>query len=251
MDSTHLYERTFQLDDISIRAGGDGRTVVAYAAMFNTPAEIKDQDGHYIETITPDAFTKTITERAGQIQVFYNHGKTIYGTPSERFSMPLGTPEEILADGRGVRTVTRYNRNLLADEVLESIRNGDITGQSFSGKFVRSNRTRSRDGGLDTIVRSEVMLHEYGPTPNPAYKEAGILGVRANELAQVIEGLDDTQRAELIQLLSTSHNGTPLPVDDAAPQGTSPTNDTPAESHLSMPTAREVHERLASFRKAS
>lgn len=249
-----ICQRTFLLEDIAIRSGGDGRTVAAYAAVFNTSAEIRDQDGHYLETIGPGAFDKTITERVGQIGVFYNHGKTLYGTPSERGSLPLGTPEEIRADERGLFTVTRYNRTPLADEVLEAIRNGDIRGQSFSGKFMpgRSQRARGQNGALDTIIRSEISLTEYGPTPMPSYKEAAILGVRAQDLAAVLEHLDDDTRTELIHILSTSRNiGTPLQIVDAALEGTSPVNDTPATSHLSMPTPREVHERLASFRKAS
>lgn len=247
-------ERTYLLEDIAIRSGGDGRTVVAYAAVFNTPAEIHDQDGHYLETIGPGAFDKTLTDQAGRIQVFYNHGKTLYGTPSERFSMPLGTPEEITADGRGLLTVTRYNRNPLADEVLEGIRNGDIKGQSFSGRFIpgRSQRSKGRDGAPDTILRSEVALREYGPTPIPSYKDAAIVGVRAEELAAVLEGLNDETRAELIKILSTSRIiGTPLQAVDAAPEGTSTDNDTPAESHLSGPAPTERRLYVARFRKAS
>lgn len=248
-------ERTYQIEDIAIRSGGDGRTVTAYAAVFNTPAEIQDQDGHYMETIAPTAFDKTIAENAGRVGVFYNHGKTLYGTPSERGSMPLGKPVEIRSDERGLFTVTQYNRTPLADEVLEAIKNGDITGQSFSGRFMpgRSQRTRGKNGALDTIVRSEVALREYGPTPMPSYKEAAIVGVRAEELAAVIEGLDDDQRAELISILSTSRSGgTPLPVGDAASQGTSPTNDTPAEhGHLSGPAPSERRLYAARFRKAS
>lgn len=245
-----ICERTFLLDDISIRAGGDGRTVVAYAAVFDTPAEVVDQDGHYTESIDRGAFDKTISERAGQISCFYNHGKTIYGTPSERFSMPLGTPEEITADERGLLTVTRYNRNALADEVLESIRNGDIRGQSFSGRFMpgRSQRTKGTGGGLDHIHRSEVALREYGPTPMPAYKEAGIVGVRAEDLAETIQGLSEEERADLIRILSTHHaNGAPLPAVDAAPRGTSPANDTPPTGHLSGPSPSERRLRVLKF----
>jgi HK97 family phage prohead protease len=245
-------ERTFVVEDISIRSGGDGRTVVAYAAVFNTPAEISDQDGHYLESIAPGAFDKTIGERAGQIGVFYNHGKTLFGTPSERASMPLGNPEEIRADDRGLLTITRYNRTPLADEVLEAIRNGDITGQSFSGRFVpgKSQRSRGRDGTIDTIVRTEISLREYGPTPMPSYKEAAIVGVRAEELAAVIEGLDDDQRNELIAILSTSRTvGEPPPDTEAAP-GTSVPNDKP-ETHLSGPAPTERRLYVARFRKAS
>lgn len=205
-------ERMFELDDISIRSGGDGRTVVAYAAMFGVEAEINDQDGHYIETIARTAFDRTIAARAGKISVFYNHAKTMYGTPSERFSMPLGLPLEITPDAKGVLTVTRYNNNPLADEVLESIRNGDITGQSFSGKAIRSQRTRNRSGGLDAIVRNEMSLLEYGPTPMPAYKEAAIMGVRSEELAIALRSLSVDERTHLFEILGS----TPAPSEEPA-----------------------------------
>lgn len=250
-------ERTFLFDDIAIRSDGEGRTVVAYCAAFDRPAEIQDQDGHYIETINRTAFDKTVSGRLNQIQVFYNHGKTLYGTPSERFSMPLGVPVEIKPDNVGVLTATRYNRNPLADEVLESVRNGDIRGQSFSGRFLpgRSQRTRGRNGELDTIVRSEVVLKEYGPTPLPAYAEAAILGVRTDEMRatlitltiedqiefiqDTLAGLPDEHRAELTRMLMLDTSraiGTPSPAADAAPEnteGTSVTTDPPDTVHRS------------------
>lgn len=234
-------ERTFTLDDIYVRSDGDGRTVVAYMAMFDTPAEIHDQDGHYIETISRGAFDKTIANRVGQIGVFYNHGKTLYGTPSERFSMPLGVPLEITPDSKGVLTVSRYNKNPLADEVIEGIRNGDIAGQSFSGAFVKSQRSRGRGGELDHIVRSEVRLREYGPTPMPAYKEAAIMGVRAEELATALRTLSADERAELFTLLGSdlpvvgAANGTPARAEDPAADGAA--HGTPEEP----PTVDVVH----------
>jgi len=247
-------ERTFELEDISIRAGGDGRTVVAYAAAFNAPAEVNDQDGHYIETIAPGAFDKTLERGMAGVGVFYNHARTLWGTPSERFSIPLGVPEEIRADAKGLYTVTRYNNTPLADEILDSIRNGDITGQSFSGRFMpgRSQRTRGRGGAIDTILRSEIALREYGPTPIPAYKDAAIVGIRMEELVGTLHGLTDEQRAELIASLGTSQTiGTPPPAADAAPdEGTSAANDTPAEGHLSGPSPSERRSRLLAFRKA-
>lgn len=239
------YERSYVLDDISIRSGGDGRTVVALAAVFDRAAEVQDQDGHYYETITRGAFEKTLVERAGQIQVFYNHGKTLFGTPSERFSIPIGTPEEIREDARGLVTVTRYNRTPLADEILESIGSGSIKGQSFSGRFLpgRSQRSPGQNGDLDTIVRTEVMLREYGPTPIPVYKDAAILGVRMEELVDTLQGLNAEERAELFRLMDTPQAalGAPSPAVDAAPSGTSPANDTPPAGHLSsIPAERRL-----------
>ena len=43
------FTQAFPLEDIRIRSGSDGRTVEAYAAVFNSPAEIHDRDGHYLD----------------------------------------------------------------------------------------------------------------------------------------------------------------------------------------------------------
>lgn len=181
---TEFFVRSYPLSDIKIRNDGDGRTVEAYAAVFKTPAEIRDQDGHYMEEIDPTAFNRTIINRRNKFGVFYNHGLTIHGTPSDRGSVPIGTPVEVHADNVGVRTVTRYNRTALAEEVLEAINSGAITAQSFTGRFLRSTPTRvprkgTKPGKLPTVTRMEIDMREYGPTPFPAYAEAMITGVRS------------------------------------------------------------------------
>lgn len=179
---TGFFVRSYPLDDIQIRSGGDGRTVEAYAAVFGVPAEIRDRDGHYLEEIDPGAFKRTLGMRGARFGVFYNHGLTIHGTPSDQGSIPIGTPVEVRADSRGLLTVTRYNRTSLAEEVLEAIREGAIRGQSFTGRFMRSAPDvvpRARAGKpLPRITRTEIDLREYGPTPFPAYEESVILGLR-------------------------------------------------------------------------
>ena len=189
------YFRTYELEDIHIVRSGQGdstgRLVEAYAAVFNQPAEIHDFEGHYTEEIDPAAFNKVLADigrsRAGlgKVKVMYNHGMTIHGTPSERGSMPIGTPVDIRPEARGLLTVTRYSETSFADEVLENIRNGSITAQSFTGRIVRSDpqlrrgdKHRPRSGQLTTVRRTELGLKEYGPTPFEAYSGAEIVGVR-------------------------------------------------------------------------
>lgn len=213
------FVRSFPLEDIAIRSGGDGRTVEAYAAVFDQLVEITDGSGHYMESIARTAFDRTIGQRGTNFGVFYNHASTIYGTPSERFSIPIGTPLEVRADNRGLFTVTRYNANPLADEVLEAIRTGAISGQSFSGRFVQSDKKTPRggfraapDGTLTEVTRTEIAMREYGPTPFPAYAAAEIVGVRSVDIFGALREMDDAERAELAALLR-------LPVarlDDAA-----------------------------------
>ncbi|MEV2240576.1 HK97 family phage prohead protease [Micromonospora sp. NPDC049891] len=207
------YRRTFALDDISIsRSHSDGRTVEAYAAVFDTPVEVKDRHGHYIEVIDRAAFNRTLKNNSHKVVCLYNHGFTLHGTPSDLGSVPIGTPLEIRADNKGVFTVTRYNRSELADSVLESIRNGDIRGQSFTGRIFRSSPNgkipKGKPGELPTVRRLELGLSEYGPTPVPVYEAAEIMAVRSiEEIADELAHLDEDALAELVRTLtSTSQN---------------------------------------------
>jgi len=188
-DESTLYSRNFSLDGIEIlRAAdghGDGRTVEAYATVFDVPTEITDGQGHYLEVIDRSAFKRTLSHGIDTVGVFYHHGLTLHGTPSD---LPIGSPLNISPDARGLRTVTRFNRSDLAEAVLEAIRSGDVKGYSFRGRIFKSNPSRvpkvTRSGGLATVTRMELGLMEYGPTPTPAYQDAGILAIRS-ELGEV------------------------------------------------------------------
>jgi HK97 family phage prohead protease len=189
------YMRLYALEDIHILRsadGGDGRTVEAYAAVFGEPAEIQDHEGHYTEEIDPGAFNRAIDHASrgrggfpGAVKVLWNHGRDLSGAASDRFSMPIGIPVDIRAETRGLLTRTRYSETPLADEVLENIRAGSITSQSFTGRIMRSDpqlrrgdRYRPQAGALTTVRRTELGLREYGPVLWPAYSGAEILGVR-------------------------------------------------------------------------
>ena len=239
----HEFTRSFPLEDIAIRSDGEGRTVEAYAAVFNSPAEIHDRDGHYLEQIDPAAFNKAINDAAPagsrsnwKTKVVFNHGRDMYGNPAADFTLPLGTPLEIRADGRGLLTVTRYARTRVADDVLELIREGAITAQSFQGRFIRSDATRPRggfapdvDGNLTLVTRQEVSLLEYGPTPFPAYSDAAVVGVRG--LARLLE--DPSIAARLTELLDTRDSG---PSESDTPSGAVEAEPSTAHSpgHLSL-----------------
>src|SRR5215472_4119814 len=61
--------------------GGDGRTMEAFAAVFNTETGISDHEGRgYLEIIDPAAFNKRIADLQrsrqgfGQVKVLFNHG---------------------------------------------------------------------------------------------------------------------------------------------------------------------------------
>ena len=239
------FERTWELEDISISRSGDGRTVEAYAAIWDSPAEVRDVHGHYVERISRSAFDKFIRERGQQdIPVYFNHGMTAAGTPSDIYSVPIGRSMEVRADNRGLWTVSRYNDGPDADRVLEAIRNGAIKAQSFRGRVYKSVRQAKRNGErLDTVTRTELGLTEYGPTPTAVYKDAAILAVRSEQAAVLATLLD--QGIDLDQLLELARTSTtPQEPETYATSDPEAGTDEPGDAHSSrgdcaVPTSAE------------
>lgn len=194
--------RAVPLLDYEIDRSGDGRTVTAYAAAFENLYEVRDSEGHYDEVLDPTAFNRAVSRGAVRsAQVHFNHGLTLWGTPSDRYSMPIGTPVDIRPDGRGLLTVTRYAKTPLGDEVLALWQDGAIRGQSFRGEVYRSAPRTPGPNGRPIIRRLELGLREYGPTPNPANAEAGLVAIRSQLLAEVGE-MSPEERRELAALLA-------------------------------------------------
>jgi HK97 family phage prohead protease len=249
MSRTELF-RSYPLEDYHIVRTGDGdssgRVVEAYMTVFGEPAEIVDHQGHYREDIDRGAFNKRIAdlERSrngfGAAKVFYNHGMTIHGSPSDRYSMPVAVCEGIRAESRGPITRSRYLDTPLGNEVLEMWRSGAVTAQSFTGAIIRSSpelkpgeKYRPRNGQLPRVQRLELGLKEYGPTPFPAYQGAELVGVRMSPLGtwQAADG-DEAEETEQID------DEALLPDGEAATGG-------PPELHPSRLNAHRLwHNRL-------
>jgi HK97 family phage prohead protease len=249
-------ERSAPLEDLHIRSDGSGRIVEAYAAAFNVKSEIVDQDGHYHESITPTAFNRTIKHKApGGFGVLFNHGRTVDGTPSDAFSMPIGIPLEVVADERGVFTATRYLDNPVADGALNAIKHGAIKAQSFSGRFTKSARSypqgRGR-GSLPLITRMEVDMREYGPAVFAAYSDATILGTRAEQFVRSLLATPPDQRADWLAQFEILPTLDPAPGEDL--NGT-PSEDGPAAMQTEDPqpalhSARSLASRIHAARIA-
>jgi HK97 family phage prohead protease len=201
--------RDCQLEDIHIlrTAEGDssGRVVEAYASVFDQEVDIRDHQGHYKEIIDRTAFDERLAEirrsRGGlpsAVKVLYNHGRTAEGDPAPEFQKPLGKPLYVEPEARGLLTRTEYSKTPLGEEVLELIRDGAITAQSFVGAIVRSDpalkgpgdKYRARNGVLPTVRRMVLGFREFGPVLWAAYTGAEILGVRSQLPGSPLGGPD-------------------------------------------------------------
>lgn len=241
---TRPCDRAYPIEDVHVRSDGSGRVVEAYAAAFNVRSEIVDQDGHYNETLPPTSFDRTIQHKGPTgFGVLFNHGLTVDGHPNPAATMPVGVPLEVRSDDRGVFTATRYLDNPLADQVLDAIKSGAIRAQSFSGRFTKSVRSYPDgrgSGKLPLITRHEVDMREYGPAVFAAYKEAAILGTRAE---QFIRALLDMPQDKRLDWLGQFEATTPLADPEPLILGT-PSLDGPAGSaddsreHSARPSLR-------------
>lgn len=236
-----IIHRTVPLEDISIKPG-DGRTVEAYLAVFDTPAEIHDGQGHYTEVIDRSAFNRAInnarptgSRSSWKTSVYYNHAMTPYGTPSERWSAPVAVTQDLVVEQRGVRAIDRYAATPDGDYALELVRAGAVKGYSFTGRLIRSDPMRppgggfraSRTGMLPVVRRLELGLSEYGPTPEPAYETAGVLGMRADVARRLIAAGFTTE--ELEELLSFTPDADSDDTD--TPDDSGPVADDPPIEH--------------------
>lgn len=222
------YDRVFPLLDYEIvrsGQGGDGRTVDAYVSVFDTETEINDQYGRYREAIHRSAFTRTLNKAnlLDTVKVLLNHGMTLDGAPAPFGAIPIGVPIDIRADGRGLRTRTRYNDGDYADAVLSALKNGAMSGHSFRGRVHKSNPDRvpriTRGGQLPLVTRMELGLSEYGPTPIPFYADAGVVAIRSRAIAEAMR-LPERERIVIARaLLADEPAGTDLS-DSTEPEDT-------------------------------
>src|SRR5258708_5708526 len=252
------YVRAFPLEDLSVRTTRDGRIVDAYLAVFDTPAPVHDQDGEYEEELDPVVFNRAISDARPQgsratwrVGVFYNHGMTIMGTPSDRHSMPVAVPLDIKTDSHGVRATDKYHRSQFCDEIVEGLKSGAIPGYSFSGQFRQSRPLIPRGGfrrgrdGLPRVRRMESTLKEYGPTPFPVYADAAVLGIRSDSLMAAM--MNDPERA--MRMLTMFRDG--AHDSDSPPLSGAPAPGLAAEdSHVIVRSGRSVKQEINAARSA-
>lgn len=212
------------------RADGDGLTLEGYAAVFNSPTDIRDWEGEYVETIAPGAFARSLSKRTPVLQ--FDHGQhPLVG------SIPLGSIDDLREDDHGLFVRARLHDNWLVEPVRDAIRSGAVDGMSF--RFQVRKDEWSKDRSERTI--HAVDLHELGPVVFPAY-ETTTVGVRSRELVSLLA--DPEVRADLARVLIAGTPDTSGAADTTAttPGGVSPDCDSGTPQ---LTTARSRVLRLA------
>ena len=154
---------------VELEIRGDGRTVAGIAVPFDTPAEIRDGPGSFVEVFRKGAFEKTIAERGDRVKALAQHDSR---------SLPLGRVTKLREDSAGLYAELRMSKTRDADEVLELVKDGALDSFSFGFNPVRDRW--SPDGSH--VERLEVGLREVSLVAFPAYESARVLAVRSARL---------------------------------------------------------------------
>jgi HK97 family phage prohead protease len=172
--------------DFEFDTRSDGRTLEGYAAVFNTPAKIRDLQGDFEETILPGAFKRSLAERMPILQ--WDHGKDPrVGT------VPIGAIQDLSEDSRGLHVRARLFDNDVVEPVRQAIEAQAVRGMSF--------RFGVPEGGDEWPTRDQrnvrdADVHELGPVAFPAY-DATSVSVRS-----MLADLDPDEYRSLIRELA-------------------------------------------------
>lgn len=176
--------------DFELDGPGDGRTLEGYAAVFNSPARIRDLQGDFDEVILPGAFTRSLQRRMPVLQ--WDHGKD----PSVG-TAPIGDIEELREDDHGLYVRARLYDSPSTERVRLAIKGKSVRGMSFRfGVPGGGDKWSPRSGDVDLREIREADTYELGPVVFPAYDTTSV------SVRSILSGLDAAEMRELVHELA-------------------------------------------------
>jgi HK97 family phage prohead protease len=185
------------------RAEGETRTLVGYAAVFNSPTDI---GGWWTETIAPGAFASQL---AADVRALVDHdtGRVIGRTKSGTLRLS--------EDAKGLRIEIDVPDTTNGNDLWVLVERGDISGMSFGFRVTKETWDETIDPPVRTIQAVELM--EVSACAFPAYDDTEIgkrsldehrnalaaLTDATNKLTQVIEQITDPAAAPVTRAAST------------------------------------------------
>jgi uncharacterized protein len=153
---------------LSVRDGGDGRTLVGPLLPWGVPARVVDQGRLVTETFTRGALAGNVP---GRVPLTATH-------PRDTGTLPIGVTVELEELADAAWGAWRVSKTALGDEVLELARDGVPLGLSVGFVEVPGGSRWSADRQRVTRTRAE--LDHVAVVRVPAYEGAGVVGVRSH-----------------------------------------------------------------------
>ncbi len=158
-----IEQRAFQVDELRIDGNERAPVITGHAAVFNQ----RSLDlGGFFEVIAPGAFANTI--KSADVRALFNHdanfilGRTKSGTLS------------LAEDEKGLSVRISPPDSIWANDLLESIKRGDIDQMSFGFSVSDTGQKWQRSGGEIVRTLLEVELFDVSPVTYPAYPQTDV-----------------------------------------------------------------------------
>lgn len=145
---------------IEFRSEGEGRKIVGYPILFNS---LSQDLGGFVERILPEAI-----EFADDVRADFNHdpncilGRTSAGTL------------KLSVDERGVRMEAEAPDTTWANDLLVSIRRGDINQGSFAFRVLPGGQQIAEEDGQTVRTLSKILVRKVSVVSDPAYTKTAI-----------------------------------------------------------------------------
>ena len=159
--------RSLELDTIDVSRDDEGRTLIGRALTYNVPYEVSDDLGRtsYREVWRAGVFDKSFAQRAGRIPLMLLH---------DHRRLPIGATTGVEPSKEAFIFRARISRTRDADEALELVRDGALTGISVGARPLNNRRVI---GGVERI---EAALQELSLVPIGQMSDGGVLALRAD-----------------------------------------------------------------------
>ncbi len=162
--------RHVEFDNLEVREADDSEgpgAIEGHAAVFNEWTNIA---GLFEERIAPGAFEESI--ESDDIRALFNHN------PDNVLGRNKSGTLELSEDDTGLWMRVDLPDNSLGWDLRESVKRGDITGQSFTF-WAEEEQWERQDDGLDKRTLLKVSTDDLGPVTYPAYEGTDVSASRA------------------------------------------------------------------------
>lgn len=189
-------------------------------------------EGHFLESVAPSAFQRTVTEQRSQMKVLYDHGQDPYIG-----NKVLGPIEELGEDARYVVPLrdTSYNRDL-----APGLKGGDY-GSSFRFEVLADEwehepkPSKRNPAGIPERTITEARVFEFGPVTFPANPKATVSARSTTD--DYYRRARDPEGYEALLRSAQSARGASAPPTSPAPV---PAPATPAPARKETPVSEYV-----------
>lgn len=162
-------ERRYGRLGVEARATDNKRTLVGYAAVFNSDTTIGD---YFVERIAPGAFSTAVNGDVLAL-VAHDYARVIGRTKSKTLRLS--------EDDHGLKVEIDVPNTSDGNDLWELVERGDVTGMSFGFRATKQEWDDTGDIPKRTILEAE--LFEVTATAIPAYPDT-TLAARSLESAR-------------------------------------------------------------------